>query len=466
MYKRQGNVRVRIGFRHNVLREGGAAYPRGPTLHTGNGASSSANVPRMQTPVPVKRVADVEDAVGVAMGVVARGVVSVVRMMPQGMVQAGARALFSKTWRIFSEASADPRAAQERRLTAIVQANAATEFGREHQFEAIRGYEDWRSRVPIRTWTQVLPYVRRMVDGEKNVLTSEEPFFYARSSGTTGEPKNIPVTQAYMDEFRHGRRVWMRQVAQVMPRAVRGHILTVHSPSIEGRTKSGIPYGSITAAQGSTAEDPTGFDPVPRHVYTLQHYPSRYYLALRFALERPVSVMSAVNPSTLVLLCQVLTRESSSLAKDLETGGLSDALQITAEERAYFSRRLHKNGANARRLLESVQKHGVARPVDVWPSLQGALCWKGGSAPFYLEQLRPLIPNLPIMDFGYAASEGVFTTPLDAGEAQGVALAAGHVMEFIPWAAYEAGSRDALPMWDLTQGERYCLLYTSDAADE
>ncbi|MBI5496421.1 MAG: GH3 auxin-responsive promoter family protein [Deltaproteobacteria bacterium] len=406
-----------------------------------------------------KELPDVEDVVGAGVGLLARGALALVRLLPPPAIAGGARLLFSKSWRQFEAACADPRAAQEARLAAILARNAGTAFGKEHGFDGIRGYDGYR-KVPVRGWTEFAPWVRRMLGGERDVLCAEDVFFYARSSGTTGEPKSIPVTAGYLEEFRHPRRVWMRQVAQAMPGLMRGHVLTVHSPSIEGRSQGGVPYGSITVAMGGAREDPTGFDPVPRRVFKLPDFQARYYTALRFALQVPVSIMAAINPSTLVLLCQVLRDRAEELARDLEAGTLWDGARVSDEERALLRPRLRRSPRTARALREAMQQRGLVRPVDVWPMLAGALCWKGGSAPFYLEQLAPLLPGLPVMDYGYAASEGCFTVPMDAGAGQGVAAAAGHVMELIPWQPYEAGSREAVPLWEARQGERYVVVIT------
>lgn len=405
-------------------------------------------------------VPDVEEVVGRTLGMALRGALAVVRILPPSWISGGARALFSKSWGIFEQACADPQAAQWQRLQQILAANSQTQFGRQHHFSDITSVQAYRERVPVRDWPGVAPYVRQMLAGERNVLCAEEVFYFARSSGTTGEAKSIPVTSAYLDEFRHGRRVWTRQVAQVMPRAIRGHILTVHSPNIEGRTAAGTPYGSITVAMGSGREDVTGFDAVPKSVFRLADHRTRYYLALRHALQRPISVMAAVNPSTLMLLCDTMRQRAAELAHDLQTGGLSDALDLSGPQRDAQRGLLRADAGAARRLLDSLSAHGAVRPVDVWPLLAGVLCWKGGSAPFYLRQLEPLVPGLPIMDYGYAASEGNFTVPLDASNAQGVAAAAGHVLEFIPWDAYEQGSRQTLGLWELEAGARYVVVIT------
>lgn len=398
-----------------------------------------------------------EDVVARGFALAFTGVFAVIKRLPAGVLSAGARALFSKSWKTFEHASQHVEEVQRARMLELCSVNASTVLGREHAFADVRGWDQF-NRVPVRSWADYAPYVRRMLAGEKDILTTDEVFFYARSSGTTGEPKNVPVTQRYLDEFRHPRRVWLRQVAQHMPTAIRGNILTVHSPSIEGRTQHGVPYGSITVAMGSGREDHSGFDPVPRDVFRLPDHASRYYAALRFALQKPISVMAAVNPSTLVLLCQVMRERATEFARDLENGTLWDGAAIPDAQRDVWSRRMRKDPARGRALMDSLQKHGAVRPRDIWPTLAGALCWKGGSAPFYLAQLKPLLGDVPIMDYGYAASEGSFTVPMDAGDGQGVASVAGHVLQFIPWDAYESGSRETLGLWELKQGGRYVVV--------
>ena len=60
-------------------------------------------------------------------------------------------------------------------------------------------------RQDIRDYEALRPYVCRLLAGEGNVLTRESPFMFATTSGTTGEPKHIPVTPG-----------WARDMAQLM----------------------------------------------------------------------------------------------------------------------------------------------------------------------------------------------------------------------------------------------------------
>src|SRR5438105_2229995 len=100
----------------------------------------------------------------------------------------------------FDDATWDPRAAQEEKLLEIVRRNEGTDFGREHGFAAVRSIEDFRAAVPVNTYETLTPYVERMLRGEQNVLTADEPKMFATTSGTTGRSKHIPVTPSYLHE--------------------------------------------------------------------------------------------------------------------------------------------------------------------------------------------------------------------------------------------------------------------------
>jgi hypothetical protein len=325
----------------------------------------------------------------------------------------------------------------------------------------VRTPEDFAKAVPIRTWTDFEPYIDRMTAGEENVLTAEEVLFYGRSSGTTGRPKNVPVTQSYLDEHRAGRRAWMRQVIAQFPGLVRGRLLTIHSPRVEGRTPSGVPYGSITIPLGLNAQNiavARGFHDIPMEIFFIPDFEAKYYLILRFALDTAISVVGAINPSTIVLFCTKLTEFAPRLIADLRAGTISDALAVDPVLRGRLRKLVKPNPSMADAVERSFSKHGFVKPVDLWPTLCGLLSWKGGSAPFYLAQLPRWFGGLPIMDYGYAATEGNFTVAMDAASNDGVLIPHGHYVEFIP-----EGNETPLSMDRLEPGGRYRVIVTASS---
>ena len=80
----------------------------------------------------------------------------------------------------------------------LLQDAKQTQFGKDHQFEEIKTYEDFTKRVPIRDYEALKPYVDRVVKGEENVLWKGKPLYFAKTSGTTSGAKYIPLTKESM----------------------------------------------------------------------------------------------------------------------------------------------------------------------------------------------------------------------------------------------------------------------------
>ncbi len=387
-------------------------------------------------------------------------------VIPAWAVRALVRGAFSKSGPLFKRAVSDPAAAQREILLGIVRGNTETIFGAEHGFGSIASTDEWRRAVPIRAYDAFEPYLQRMADGEWRILTLEAPTFFGRTSGTTGAAKLIPITPSFREEFRRSRRIWFRQVALQFPGLVRGTLLTIHSPRIEGRTRGGIPFGSVTAGFMQNVDPAnqvaSGFDPIPMDVHHVEDFETRYYVLLRHALSLPTAMMAAVNPSTLVLLCRKLDEHADQLARDVEHGVLTRKLPSPIPDalRDQLEPHYRPDVATAQRIRASLARHGVVRPAEVWPRLVGLMCWKGGPAKFYLDQLPRWFGDLPVMCYGYCATEGSFSIPMDASTSDGVLAVMSHFLEFVEEDAWERGVRDTVLAHELEAGRSYRVVVT------
>jgi len=83
---------------------------------------------------------------------------------------------------------------QEKILAGLVKTGKKTEFGKEHQFDKVTGYEEYRQAVPIRDYEQFKPYIQKIKEGKHNVLWQGRPIYFAKTSGTTSGIKYIPIT--------------------------------------------------------------------------------------------------------------------------------------------------------------------------------------------------------------------------------------------------------------------------------
>ncbi len=77
----------------------------------------------------------------------------------------------------------------------LIKNGIKTEFGKNHDFENIESYEQYKEKVPVRDYEELRPYIEKVVNGEKDILWPGKPLYFAKTSGTTSGAKYIPITK-------------------------------------------------------------------------------------------------------------------------------------------------------------------------------------------------------------------------------------------------------------------------------
>ena len=93
-----------------------------------------------------------------------------------------------------------PLETQQKVFKKLISTAAGTAFGRDHQFDQIKTYADFKRLIPVRDYEQLRSYIDRVVQGEQNVLWPGKPAYFAKTSGTTSGVKYIPISKASMPE--------------------------------------------------------------------------------------------------------------------------------------------------------------------------------------------------------------------------------------------------------------------------
>lgn len=331
-----------------------------------------------------------------------------------------------------------PFAAQERQLRTILSAAANTQFGKAHDFARISTlsgvelFKAWRSALPIRSYADHAADIEKMKNGEPDILVPGKPQMFALTSGTTGDPKFCPVTEAFIQEHHRQHLLWMYDVYKSHPAVIGGTYLTVVSPAEIGRTAGGIPYGAMSGRQLETQSIPVRRrQAAPAALQHLADPEERWTALLLFAAAHAnLSVVTAVNPSSLVALASRLTRDSEKIAHWMEHGYPTDH-EKDDPARAAVARLFRPNAARARKLREIIKTDGSLHPATVWPNLAVLLTWQGGSARYYLPHVSAQWGDVPQRCLGLRASEGTFTIPMEDFSPSGALAVGGHVMEFV-----------------------------------
>ena len=91
-----------------------------------------------------------------------------------------------------------PVETQNKVFQSLIENAKHTAFGKDHHFESIKNYKDFKQYVPVNDYEGIRAYVDRMMAGEADVLWKGKPLYYAKTSGTTSGAKYIPITKESM----------------------------------------------------------------------------------------------------------------------------------------------------------------------------------------------------------------------------------------------------------------------------
>lgn len=84
---------------------------------------------------------------------------------------------------------------QQRILKEMIKTGKQTQFGKDHGFQGVQTYEDFKKAVPIRDYEAFRPYIDLIKEGQHNILWKGQPIYFAKTSGTTSGVKYIPITK-------------------------------------------------------------------------------------------------------------------------------------------------------------------------------------------------------------------------------------------------------------------------------
>jgi hypothetical protein len=372
---------------------------------------------------------------------------------------------------------ARPETLQESTLLERVLApNADCEYGRRHGFHAIRTVRDYQKAVPIVRYADIATDIERAVSGESGVLVTEPVRRVFLTSGSSAKPKTIPVTSSFIGDKSRAFGLYWAFLFDQHPDAQAGKVVGNFSDSGGLHTlPSGLPAsseGSYWSAVGAAAQQ-RGKSPLPKFVGAIADANARYYTVARILVEENVSLMMALNPSTILLLLRKMNERADLLIADVERGGLSSAFDVSDDVRAHVAARYTGNPARAAELRELLQPDGdPTSPTPtlpalaahrVWPSLRLVVSWRSPMQRPYLELLEPHLGPVAQRDYILMASEGIIAIPFEDRRSGGLLATPIHFYEFIPEEQAERPDPDVLLAGDLEVGQSYVVVLSTTA---
>jgi hypothetical protein len=365
-------------------------------------------------------------------------------------------------YRALLAAAREPRAAQQAALARVLRALAPTELGQTYGYGQIHDPDEFRRRVPIHDYEALRPYVARQITTGAAILTPAQPVMYARTSGTTGEPKLVPVTHQVVATLRHAQRVFSYVQHRELG-AFRGRVLAIGGALREETLPDGTPAGSATGLIYATMPRPIRQKyVVPAEVFEIEDYELRYAVIARLAVQhRSLSMIATANPSTILRLFQQIEVDRLALAADLAAGGSHLLARLPAPLARCVGRALKASRSQARVLAAPSARNGLPL-AELWPQLRAVMTWLGAGCATAAEHVRNLLPKgVRMIDAGYVASEVRGTVVVDAERNLALPLLEDVFFELVPDEAWNVGERGTLLLDELERGRTYRVLVTT-----
>ena len=386
---------------------------------------------------------------------------------PKGLffIKLGIAIIGRKMWRHLIKESKNCERAQRKVLTDFIEYAEETAYGKEHNFADISTPQDYQQSVPINSYETLKPYILRHTQGEANVLFPGKPFIYATTSGTTKDPKWIPITHKYNDECYNGlTKLWFYTMLREKPDLLEGPDLTVVGRSEEGTAPDGTPYGSFSGHMNKhIPEFLKRLKVVPYQVYDIPDYFSKYYTLLRLCIEHDIYWMTTGNPSTLLEIKRLIEENIGLMIEDIEKGTLREDIEVPDAIRTVVTSPLKPNPERADELRRIAAAHrDDLLPKHYWPNLTMINTWTQGNSGLYLKHAEGYFSeDAKIREFGYLATEARAGIILNCEQTASILAAHLLFFEFIRRDEYGSANPKVYLAHELEEGEYYYLLVTT-----
>lgn len=362
-------------------------------------------------------------------------------------------------WKKVERLSFDPLSTQIEVMHKLLKQNRHTHFGKKHGFQNISTYADFQKNIPIQTYDSLRSYIEEQRLTGAQTLTTESPKFYAQTSGTTGEPKYIPITSTTLKFHQHEQSLFSYLQNRACPQAYTGKALGIMGAAVEGKLDSGHAVGSVSGhLYQSLPKTIQSRFVLPPAVSNITNYDLKYLVILRLALAEPnITYAGSPNPSTFLRLLSVLNNQREVLVHSLVTGKLDEIESLDIDLKTELKRKIKPEPARA----AAISRLSELTFANVWPELKLITTWTGGSCGIALTALREKLPaNTKVMELGYQSTEFRGSIALQAETNAGFPPLHHHFFEFVEPSRWDNHDPEFLMLNQLTLHQVYYVIVT------
>ncbi|KAK3602319.1 hypothetical protein CHS0354_007110 [Potamilus streckersoni] len=364
-------------------------------------------------------------------------------------------------------ATKDVKKAQEETLVSRIKDNENTEYGKKYRFSEIKNRNDFVRLHPLTRYSHYEPYIERMMKGEKNVLTADEPIIFAVTSGTSGKSSIIPMLKKQQGAFfMQGIAILYDSMRRAFPGTGRlqKDLKFFYTPRFR-MAECGIQIGPNSSSPANSKRILNMYS-TPKAGYDIMTEPEALYVHLLFGLkDKNIGIIEANFSSLVYSAFRALDANWDNLVHDIEKGEVCPSLNIEEKVRLELNKQMKpdpKRAIELRKAREDVGQVGIVKRV--WPNINCLVAADSGTFELYGERLRELhFKDVPLYSPLYAASEGLLGVNIWPEDRPSRYLLAPQsmVFEFIPIEHCEEEHPKTTFLEDVEVGRVYELVITN-----
>lgn len=305
---------------------------------------------------------------------------------------------------------------QEKFLLSLIKTAEKTLFGREHHFEDIKSIEDFQKQVKISDYEDLKSYIEKVKKGQRNILWTATPEYFAKTSGTTSGSKYIPISK------------------EGMPFQISAAQSAIFH-YIHQKNNADFVSGKMIFLQGSPELEEINGIKTGRLSGIVAHHIPNYLQKNRL-------------PSLKTNLIEDWETKVDEIVKETETENMTLISGIPPWLIMYFEKLIERNGKKIKQLFPNLQLI-ITGGVNYEP---------------YREKMNELLGGKVDIIQTFPASEGFFAFQ-DDYQKEGLLLLTNHGIfyEFVPLEDFGKPDAKRLTLKDIEQNKDYALILTTNS---
>lgn len=326
----------------------------------------------------------------------------------------------------------------EKKLLQILHRQKDTIYGKVQGFEGIKNEDEFRSSVSLSDSQSIKNYLQMTYNNPRGkVLTSDNVVWYLQTSGTTGEPKRLPLTKTSLREVSKGTMLSWMGFINADPensKILEGKLVTFGAPAVLDHI-NGIPVGYATGVYAQFQNKLFQKLITPgESVFNIMDMEEKLWEYAKISVKSNITALQGITTLSLAFVRRMQDLYGPDLAREFA-------------------------GTNTgRRINEAMNDNGHLDLNILWPNLRLFVATGVDTDP-YREWINDTFHNVTIWEM-YGGSEGFYGGQLLPEP--GVQLMPNiNYYEFIPKTEVENENPTVVPLSEVKKGYRYEMVITN-----